>query len=127
MDKAFKVFLSAWRQELPLIDNIQRMAVLDQYLREHYFQPELAYGVFDSEPEQSIMVPVNSTLEAEQLANYVGETFSQVCVLVVSNQTNNAHFLYPGGKVEQAGKWTAACIEDIQDCTFWRGVWWSIE
>ena len=127
MDKAFKVFLSAWRQELPLIDNIQRMAVLDQYLRDRCYLPELAYGVFDGEPEQSMVVTVNDMNAAIRLANYVGETFSQTCVLVVANQTNDAHFLYPGGKVQHGGDWQPASTSDVQDCTFWRGVWWSVE
>lgn len=123
----FTVFVSGWRSDSSLFDNLKRQALLGDVLRNHAYNPEVVLGKYGQELEQSYAVQVYHESEAERISKHVGAVFQQACVGLLDNQEHEFRLVYPSGKYEIIGKFveiTEQVAEHTPSCSFWHGLWW---
>ncbi len=123
----FTVFVSGWRSDSPLFDNLKRQALLGDVLRNHAYNPEVVLGKYGQELEQSYAVQVYSEDAAERIAKHAGAIFQQECVGLLDNQGREFRLVYPNGKHELLGKFEEITEQQAASepaCSFWHGLWW---
>jgi len=122
------VFVSGWRSDSPLFDNLKRQALLGDVLRNHGYAPEVVLGKYGQELEQSYAVQVWDVGAAQRIAKHAGAIFQQACVGVLDNLTHDFQLVYPDGRTEALGVFNEISERQAETepaCSFWHGLWWA--
>lgn len=124
----YVVFGTAWMQDLTLVDNLKRMALLTETLANHGYQFELVAGRYQRVDEQSLAISVYTLEAAKQVARHVGAIFQQERVGLLEVPTMEFRLLYPSGTQEVLGTLSPVAGEVAVwaegGATFWKGQWW---
>lgn len=121
------VFGTAWRELASLKQNLRNMANLTETLAAHNFQYQTVLGRYMATDEQALALAVNSVEMAKQFARHVGIVYGQECVGLLHVESKDFSLLYPGGKIERIGTFTAVTEEEAfraEASTYWLGQYW---
>lgn len=121
------VFGTAWRELADLKSNLRNMANLTETLSAHGMQFQAAVGRYMATDEQSLAVAVHSMDTAKQFARHVGIVYGQECIRLLHVESKTLSLLYPSGKCEQVGIFTAVTAEEVfraYESTYWQGQYW---
>lgn len=127
VNSPFTVFVSAWRQDSELFDNLKRQALLAEVLANHGYGLQPVLGRYGSDNEQAYAVPVHTLLQADNIARHAGAIYGQQCVGLLTTSDGMFELVYPSGKRVLVGNFTEVSEAEAQrepSATFWHGIWW---
>lgn len=121
------VFATAWRENAVLTQNLRNMANLTETLVAHNMPFQTVLGRYNSADEQALAIALHGRDMVAQVCRHVGVVYQQECIGLLDLHDMSFGLMYPGGRYELVGKFTAVTEAEAfraEASTYWQGQWW---